>query len=309
MSCTRFAVLGLKTIPEIKADDSLAGIIVDCAKKEIGGIADKDIIVITSKIISKALNLLWKIDDIKPGRRALKISRKTGKDPKWVQMIFDRGHEIVAVIPVTGVLKKSILAASEDTKHGEYLCEHEKAVFMTRGKQGRLHTCDAGIDGSNHPAGILSYLPDDPDKVARELRKKIKALTGKEVAIILADTEIVPFGTMDFAVGSSGIEVRKKEFGRGDNFGKAKFGGMDIVANELTCTAALICGQTDAGVPVAIIRGYDYQVCETENIANTLIPIGDHKKVPEFLKEILAATACVKDLRQRVFLRVASWFI
>lgn len=309
MSRTQLTVQGLKTIPEIKPGDSLADIIVDCAQKEIGGIVEKDVIIITSKIVSKALNLLLNIDNVKPGKRALKISRKTGKDPKWVQMIFDRGHDILAVIPLTDVLKNHILRSCEDTQIGEYLYEIEKATFITNCKGGRIHTCDAGIDGSNHPPKILSYLPDKPDEVAEQLREKIQSLTGRKIAVILADTEAVPFGTMDFAIGSSGIAVLTKQFGKRDNFGKPKFGGMDIVVNELTGTAALICGQTNAGIPVVIIRGYDYQISETENISNAIKPNFDPQEFNNMLKSILKATASVKDFKQRLFLTILSWFV
>ena len=67
----KIEVLGLQTIPEIEAGDDLSNIIVDCARKEEVGIEEKDIIVLTSKIISKAMDLTIKLADIKPGRRAL----------------------------------------------------------------------------------------------------------------------------------------------------------------------------------------------------------------------------------------------
>ena len=102
----KIEVLGLQTIPEIKAGDRLAQIICDCAKSENTGINDKDIIVLTSKIVSKALGLTRKKSDVKISEKALKISKKTGKDPIWVQMIFDVGHQVVAVLPLGGVIGK-----------------------------------------------------------------------------------------------------------------------------------------------------------------------------------------------------------
>jgi len=43
---------------------------------------------------------------------------------------------------------------------------------------------------------------------------------------------------------------------------------MDIIAYELTAAAALLFGQTDEGVPVAIIRGLNYAASEEGNILN-----------------------------------------
>lgn len=34
-----------------------------------------------------------------------------------------------------------------------------------------------------------------------------------------------------------------------------KFGGVDCVAHETVCAAALLMGQTSRGIPVVIIRG------------------------------------------------------
>jgi coenzyme F420-0:L-glutamate ligase/coenzyme F420-1:gamma-L-glutamate ligase len=305
----RIEVLGLQNIPEIEADSDLPGIIVNCAADQADGIKDKDIIVLTSKIVSKALGLTKKLSDVRPGKKALAISRKTGKDSKWVQMVFDAGHEILAIIPIKGLVKQHIMNVSEDRKAGDELCEHEQAVLITLSKEGRIHTCDAGIDGSNHPAGMVSFLPADPDEAAAQVRQKIQQLTGKTVAVVLADTEMIPFGTMDFAVGSAGIEPRAKQFARPDNFGRPKFGGIDLTAYELCSASALVFEQTSAGIPVAIIRGYDYQVSEDENIANTIWAQAGSADVVGVVKETLQASAYAFGPKHRLMLKIASWFV
>jgi coenzyme F420-0:L-glutamate ligase/coenzyme F420-1:gamma-L-glutamate ligase len=306
----KIEVFGLQSVPEIKQGDNLPEIIVRCAEKEIGGLQEKDIVVLTSKIVSKADGLLLKMSDVKPGQKALMISRKTGKDAQWLQMIFDEGHEILAILPLKGLVKQHIMAASggndECTKE---LVEHEQALCITMGKAGRVHTCDAGIDGSNHGPGIVSLLPKDPDKSTKEIREKIQKLTGKKLAVILADTEVIPFGTIDLAVGSSGISPRAKMFGKNDLFGKPKFGGIDLVAYELTSASALVFGQVDAGIPIAVIRGYEYEINETENIANTLLLRGDGKGIREIIKSTMRATSYVYGWNKRLLLRIASWFI
>ena len=78
----KIEVLGLQTIPEITQGDNLAEIVVNCAANEIGGLQDKDIIVLTSKIVSKALGRLRKLSEVAPGKKALAISARTGKDAK-----------------------------------------------------------------------------------------------------------------------------------------------------------------------------------------------------------------------------------
>ena len=305
----KIEVLGLQTIPEIKEGDNLAEIIVRAGNEEIDGLQEKDIIVLTSKIVSKAAGRLIKYSEVTPGKKALAISAKTGKDAKWLQMIFDEGHKILAIIPLKGLFHKHIINSSQDTKSADELVEHEQAICITKGKDGRIHTCDAGIDSSNHPAGILSLMPEDPDREARKIREEIQKLTGKKLAVILADTEMIPFGTMDFAVGSSGIEPISKMFSQKDLHGRAKFGGIDLTAHELTAASTLVFGQTGAGIPVAIIRGYEYEINETENIANTCLPQASDTDTAEALKATLRATAFAQGLKTRLLLKIASWFI
>lgn len=302
----KIEVLGLQTIPQIKPGDNLAEIVVNCAHHEMGGLKDKDIIILTSKIVSKALGQIRKLNDVIPGKKALAVSAQTGKDARWVQMILDEGHKILAIIPLTGPLQRHIIKASPDAQSAQKLVEHEQALCITKGKDGRIHTCDAGIDGSNHPPGIVSLLPENPDSQARIIRQKIQKLTAKQLAVILADTEMLPFGTLDFAVGSSGIEPLSKKFGQKDLFGKPKFGGIDLVAHALTAASTLLFGQTGAAIPVAVIRGYHYEINETENIANTILPQADAARE---IKATLRATACAYNLKTRLLLKLASWFI
>ncbi len=305
----RIEVLGLQTIGEIKYGDNLPDIIVEAVNREACGIQEKDILVLTSKIISKAMGLTKKKKDIKVGKKALAVSKRTGKDPVWVQMIMDEGHEVIAVVPLTGQFRDHVLDASECAETSTDLCENEQCVFVTMSPTGAIHTCDAGIDGSNHPEGLVSFMAPDSDEAAEAVREEIKTATGKEVAVILADTELMPVGTMDFAVGSSGIEPRSKEFGKVDNFNKPKFGGMDLTAHELAAASALVFGQVNAGIPVAVIRGYDYVVSDTENIANTFRPKGTREDARRMIKEIVTATANAKDLKQRLLLKTAARFI
>lgn len=300
----RIEVLGLQTIPRIEPGDNLTEIIVRCAGTEIGGLQDKDIIVFTSKIVSKALGRIRKMADVVPGKKAMYISRKTGKDARWLQMIFDEGHKILAIIPLKGVLEQHIIDASQDSKSSKELVEHEQALCITKSREGRIHTCDAGIDGSNHPPGIVSLLPEDPDAEAKRIREQIQELSGKQVAVILADTEMIPFGTIDVAVGSSGIRPISKKFGQKDLFGRPKFGGIDLVAYELASASALLFGQAGAGIPVAIIRGCEYEISETENIANTNVPRGSGG----VFKATIWDTAYAHGLKGRLLLKVASWF-
>jgi coenzyme F420-0:L-glutamate ligase/coenzyme F420-1:gamma-L-glutamate ligase len=306
----KIELIGLQTIPEIRAGDDLAKIICDCARNENVGINEKDIFVLTSKIVSKALGLIRNKADVKVSKKALKISKKTGKDPIWVQMILDAGHKIIAVVPLGGAITKYIVNGSTEAESSQRLCDNEKCLFITRSKSGSIHTCDAGIDGSNHPAGIVSLFPENPDAEAARIRAEIRKLTGKNIAVVLADTELIPYGTIDTAVGSAGINPCSIMFGKKDKFGKPKFGGVDLVGLELTAASALLFGQTDSGIPVTIIRGYDYQFDEKRNVSNTLRFAGDEKDILQIVREAMKLTSyAIEGFGKKLLLRIGSWFI
>ncbi len=280
-------MFGLR-LPEVKPGDDLAGLIVEAALREADGIKDGDILVVASKVVSKAEGLLIKLDEVKPSKRAMRIARKTGEDPRFIQAVLDNSDRILFVLPFRRLVEKGVVDLKSFSRNPE---KAEEAVarfpytfFVERG--GQIYS-DAGLDASNHPEGVLSVPPKNPDEAARKLRKRISELTGKDVAVVISDTEFMPFmGSLDVARGASGIQVVSRKFGEPDLYGKPKFGGVEHIAHELACAAALLMGQTSEGVPVVLIRGYKYTRSE-EGIADVELGLG---KVKEVLREIVKSS-------------------
>ena len=299
----KIEILGLGSVPDIKPGDKLGEIIVGCAKDEAGGVEERDIIVVTSKIVSKAENRIASLSEVKPGNKAMRLCRRTGKEASKLQLLVDNNHEIIAVIPLNGLAEEYIMKSTARPDEARQLLAKEACILVTKDSEGRLHTYDGGIDSSNHPDDIVSLPPSDPDRSAREIRQEIKRLTGKEVAVLIADTEIVPFGSIDLATGCSGIEPITKRFGEPDRFGKPKFGGMDIIAHELTAATALLFGQTDEWIPVAIIRGLDYSPSDKENVLSTLV--ADQHQLKRTIGSAIKATANIGDFKGRML----SWVL
>ena len=302
----RVEVIGLQTIPEIGRGDDLPGIIISAAEREGLPFAERDILVLTSKVVSKAMGLVVHIADIHPGPKALALARTTGKKAHILQLIHDLGHEIVAMVPVRGMVTDAILRDCSEPGAAQGLCDAEGVMCITRDRAGRIFTQDAGIDSSNHPDGVLSYPPPDPDEAAEAIREEIKARTGVNVAVILADTEMIGPGSLDLAIGSSGIHPRPNLFGHKDGFGRPKFGGMDIVVHELSAAAGLLFGQLDAAIPAVIVRGYDYTWDEEANIANTLWSGLSETAVRGIVRGTLAATAHAQTPARAVFMRLLA---
>jgi coenzyme F420-0:L-glutamate ligase/coenzyme F420-1:gamma-L-glutamate ligase len=120
---------------------------------------------------------------------------------------------------------------------------------------------NAGVDQSNVPGERnVVLLPKDPDRSARTLREKIKKLTGKDVAVVISDTHGRPLreGEINIAIGVSGIKPIRPRIGEIDLFGYTLRVKRTAIADELASAAELVIGQSNEGIPVAIIRGYSY---------------------------------------------------
>jgi len=256
----KIELIALK-LPEIKKGACLGKLIVKESEAQAAGLEDGDVILVTSKIVSKAQGRIVKLDSIKPEPKAKLLARSFGKDPRLMQLILEESKELLFAIPLHKFVKESLInleSFSYDVKAAKKLIENDKTLLVVEHKSG-LICSDAGIDSSNHPKGFVSLLPQDPGKAAKDISLAIKELTGKDTACVITDTEIsIGFGSLEKALGVYGISPFAKEFGKPDRFGKPKFGGVDNVADMLACAAGLVWGQTSAGIPVVIIRGLKY---------------------------------------------------
>ncbi len=296
----KIELIGLETIPEVKLGDDLAKLIVDAANRECGGIKDNDIIVITSKIVSKAEGRIIKLDEIEPSERALKLARKTGKDPREVQAILDETKEILAVIPIKELVEERIWNLSEyteDLERSKQLIDSDPCFFIVLNVNDQIYT-DAGLDFSNHPPGQGSLPPRDPDESARRIRESIRKLTGKDVAVVITDTEVFPaFGSIDLCRGCSGILPFTREFGKPDRFGKPKYGGVDLIVHEVACASALLFGQTNRGIPVVIVRGVEYEKSDKGLKDYRLDPKGIKRAARIFAKKNMKVFGSLKIIK------------
>lgn len=256
----RYEVIGL-TLPEIRPGDDLARLIVDSARESGVGVRDGDVIVVTSKAVMKAKGILFRVDEVRPSLASRLISRVTGKDPREVELVLAASRDIVAVIPLGGVRGDLLSRITRDPDAARRLLGEIPSLLVVVTRQG-LIALDGGVDYSNLPPGYAIANTVDFDEEARELRERIEGLTGRRVAVVISDTETNTsgkLGTVDVAVGSSGIKPVTPHFASPDIYGRPKFGGIDIIVDEAASAAALLMGQTSERVPVVIIRGLKYE--------------------------------------------------
>lgn len=205
-------ILPVKGMGDITAGDDLATLIADAAP----WLADGDVLVVTSKIVSKAEGRLVEVPADGPERdeaRAEALASETAR------VVARRG-------PTTIV----------QTHHGFVMAA-------------------AGIDASNVDKTHLVLLPADPDASARKLRADFLA-RGLDVSVVVSDTMGRTWrnGLTDVALGAAGIEPFRDHRGEIDPYGNELEITQMAVIDELAAAGELVKGKCDQ-VPVAVVRG------------------------------------------------------
>jgi len=234
-------VIAVEDLPLIAKGDSIGELIYFAAKKQKTPIQEKDVIVITHVAVSKAEGNIVNLDEISPSERAKDIAKQTGKEPALVEVILRETKEIVRL---------------------------GNNSLITETKSGII-CANAGVDKSNiEGERNLALLPRDPDASAQRIRHEIRRLSGYDVAVIVSDTHGRPLrmGEINVAIGLAGMKPIRDRRGEKDLFGYVLRVKQTAVADELASAAELVIGQTNEGIPAAIIRGYDYVLEENPSV-------------------------------------------
>jgi coenzyme F420-0:L-glutamate ligase/coenzyme F420-1:gamma-L-glutamate ligase len=148
----------------------------------------------------------------------------------------------------------------------ELLQSESKKIIRKRGdlviaKTHHGFICaNAGIDKSNVKKNSALLLPEDPNKSADRFRKRFESLANISIAVIISDTfgRAWRKGQVNFAIGSSGISPIDSYIGKLDSFDNELNATEIAVIDELASAAELVMKKT-IDVPIAIIRGVDYE--------------------------------------------------
>jgi len=247
-------IIGLKEIPLIKEGDNIPEIILNALNINRISLEDGDIIVIAQTIVSKSNGRTRNLNEIMPSEKALELYKNINpkvksqglpeKNPNLIEAILDESKEIIK-------------------------CEH---VLITETKHGFI-CADAGLDKSNvEGEGIVTLLPENPDRDAEKIRTIIKNKTNKEIAVIISDSFGRAFrvGAVGTAIGVSGINPILDLRGKKDLFGYELQTTVIGQVDSLAAAAELVMGESDEGIPIVIIRGYKFEFNEKATIKSIL---------------------------------------
>ena len=220
-------ILPLEGLPEVEAGMDLGELVAQSVALE-----DGDVVVLAQKVVSKAEGRIVILDEVEPSGRAHELAGSDA-DARHVEVIL---REAVRIVRTRGPL---VIA---ETRHG-------------------LVCASAGVDASNAPApGTLVLLPVDPDASADGLRRRLRELTGKTVAVIVSDSFGRPWrqGTTDVAIGCAGIAPLLDLRGSLDASGYELRSTQIAIVDELAGAAELVMGKAQA-VPGAVVRGFAFE--------------------------------------------------
>jgi coenzyme F420-0:L-glutamate ligase/coenzyme F420-1:gamma-L-glutamate ligase len=192
---------------------------------------DDDVLVVTSKIVSKAEGRRVSLTEIQPGDEARRLAAITGKDERMVELVLRESTEVSRAAP---------------------------NVLVVRHRLGFI-SANAGIDQSNVAGDDDSalLLPLDPDASATRIRDGLHALTNAQVGIVLSDSHGRPFrmGNVGVAIGVAGIPALRDLRGSSDLFGRTLKITIQGYADMIASAAGLVSGEGAEGLPVIHIRG------------------------------------------------------
>lgn len=207
-------ILPVPGMAELRPGDDLVGELLRCAP----WLRDGDVLVVTSKIVSKVEGRLIPVSGDAVEREAI---RQRAIEDESVRIVARRGPLRIA-----------------ETRHG-------------------LVMAAAGVDASNVSRDEIALLPLDPDASARRLREGILERSGTTVAVVISDSMGRPWrhGISDVAIGAAGLSAVLDERGARDKHGNQLSVTEVAVADELASAGDLVKGKL-SDVPVAVVRGY-----------------------------------------------------
>jgi len=250
---------------DVTPGTDLAAAVVEALTAHGQSIADGDVVVVTSKIVSKSEGRFVTLAEVQPSAKARALARLSQRTPAICELVLRECRSIVTLVRSRDNLTELLAALPASVQAREIevrkLFDAEPMMLLAEMPNGTILT-DAGIDTSNVEGTTRALLsPENPDESCRRIREGFKERTGKTVAVIVSDTDIRPgrHGTLDLCLGSWGIETLGNGLGRPDMFGKPKVGGVDAISDIFAATASLVMGQTDAAIPAVVLRGLDYE--------------------------------------------------
>lgn len=227
-------------LPLVGRGDDLATLAKAALDRAHLALRDDDVLVFTSKILSRSEGRFVDLTTVAPSERARRVAQETQKDPRLVEL----------------VLRESV-AISRQARN----------VLVVRHRLGFV-VAQAGIDCSNAvppgaPPGSGPWallLPENPDASAATLRQAFR----ERVGIVVSDSFGRPFrlGSVGAAIGCAGLPPLWDRRGERDLHGRPLEQTITALADQVAAAADLVAGQADEARPLVLVRGLRFTPSE-----------------------------------------------
>jgi len=140
-------------------------------------VEDGDFVTVSEKAVSTALGNLVDEKNVEPSRLARLIAKY------WMRIIWP-----YVLGPICHLRQETIqFLRSYPTEEGSL---HKQVALMHNGfLQALMHGSEGAIDGSNLPYSYVSLPLENAQKIAQELRERIRSELGKNVTVTIVDTD------------------------------------------------------------------------------------------------------------------------
>ena len=228
----------LPGIPLVRPGDNLSALLLAGLASAGLALADRDVIVVGQKIVSRAEGRLRNLAEVRPGEAAQRLARETEKDPRLVELVLEESRRVLR------------------TRPGAIIVEHRLGFVCANA--GIDHSNVAGEDAGGGAWVLL--LPEDPDASARGLRERLRQATGAQAAVLVIDSHGRAFrtGTVGVVIGASGFPCLVDLRGEEDLFGYRLRVTEVGLGDEVAAAASMLMGQAAEGLPVVHVRGLEY---------------------------------------------------
>lgn len=241
---SELVVRSIGGVPTVELGDDLYELIVAAFDRADISLRDGDVVVLASKVLSRAEGCFVDLRSVTPGDAASALGQEVDKDPRLVELILQES---------LGISRKT------------------SGALIVRHRLGFI-SANAGIDASNAAPGdappgsgpwVLT-LPRDPDASAAALRAKLGKHYSANIAVVITDSWGRPFrrGTVGFALGVCGLPAVWDRRGASDRHGRTLEATESAVADSIAAAADLVAGQADEGRPLTLVRGLSFPPSE-----------------------------------------------
>jgi len=230
----------------ISERDDLVEALIESLRKADMVLEEEDVIVVASKVVSLVEGRVRKVPVVKVSKKATQLGNKFRVTPALMQLILDESDIIIG----------------------------GSSGFVLAVRNG-FPCVNACIDAANAPEDSFILPPVNADESAHHMRKDIRAKTGKRVAVVVADSGLLPGrrGTIGVALGFAGLKPSKNYVGKKDIYGRQLRVTFQSVVDDIASAAKLLMGEADERIPFVIVRGAPVEFTDEKiGIENTLLP-------------------------------------